>query len=299
VTGAISGAVSSVTGAVTGAINSVSSGLSGIPGGANAISSVVNNSLGAINTVPGLGPITALVKNTSTAITNNISGATAALSGVTGIIGGATSAINNVTGALNSAIGGATSAINNVTGALNATLGSATGALNNLTGQANSLLSKGLDAIKSGTQSLASLATGSLPPAAAAQLNAAINSLSAGGPIPIKLPTVALGTLDRSEVTAQLSSVLGSVKIPLPNFAAGISKAATSKADDFADKAMALLKEKEKQDEAEDAAWNAYNKAKATLPQGDPELVALYDAAKEEGKKTLEIAKKMSALASA
>jgi hypothetical protein len=295
-TSAVNGAVGSLAGgltsAVNGAVSSISSGLSGIPGGANAISSVVNNSLGSINTVPGLGPITDLVKNTSTAITNGISGATASLTSATGAISGASGALGNVTGALNSAIGSAT-------GALNSAIGSATGALNNLTGQANSLLSKGLDAIKSGTQSLASLATGSLPPAAAAQLNAAINSLSAGGPIPIKLPTVALGTLDRSEMTAQLSSVLGSVKIPLPNFTAGINKAVASKADDFADKAMALLKEKEKQDEAEDAAWNAYNKAKATLPQGDPGLVALYDAAKEEGKKTLEIAKKMSALASA
>jgi phage-related protein len=273
-TGAITGAVSAVTGAATNLVSSVTSGLTGIPGGQNTISSVVNNSLGAINTVPGLGPVTDLVKNTSTAITNSISGATAALSSVTGVIGGATTALNSV-------------------------VSSATGALSSITGQANSLLNKGLDAIKSGTQSLASLATGSLPPAAAAQLNAAINSLSAGGPTPIKLPTVAVGTNDRSEITAQLSSVLGSVKIPLPNFTAGINNAVASKADDFADKAMALLKEKEKQDEAEEAAWNAYNKAKATLPQGDPELFALYDVAKEEGKKTLEIAKKMSALTSA
>ena len=274
VTGAITGAVRAVTGAATNIVSSVTSGLTGIPGGQNTISSVVNNSLGAINTVPGLGPVTDLVKNTSTAITNSISGATAALSSVTGAIGGATTALNSV-------------------------VSSATGALNSITGQANSLLNKGLDAIKSGTQSLASLATGSLPPAAAAQLNAAINSLSAGGPTPIKLPTVAVGTNDRSEITAQLSSVLGSAKIPLPNFSAGISSATTAKADDFADRAMALIKEKEKQDEIADAAFNAYNKAKATLPQGDPELISLNQTAREELLKSMEISKKMSALANA
>jgi hypothetical protein len=313
VTGALTGAVSSVTGAVTGAISSVTgaatnllasatSGLSGIPGGQNTISSVVNNTLGAVNTVPGLGPITDLVKNTSTAITNGISGATAALSSATGAIGGASSLISSASSALTgatSALTGATAALSSATGALTGALSSATGALNNLTGQASGLLSKGIDAIKSGTDSLASLATAGLPPAAAAQLNAAINSLSAGGPIPIKLPTVAVGTNDRSEITAQLSSVLGSVKIPLPNFTAGISKAATSKADDFADKAIALLKEKEKQDEAYDAAINAFNKAKVTLPQGDPELETLRDKALAELEKTEAIAKKMSALANA
>jgi phage-related protein len=295
VTGAVTGAISSVTGAATSLISTTTSGLSGIPGGQSTISSVVNNSLGAINTVPGLGPITDLVKNTSTAVTNSISGATAALSSVTGTIGGASSLLSTATTALT----GASSALNGATAALSGAIGSATGALNNLTGQATGLLSKGLDAIKSGTDSLASLATAGLPPAAAAQLNAAINSLSAGGPIPIKLPTVAVGTNDRSEITAQLSSVLGSTKIPLPNFTAGISKAATSKADNLADKAMALLKEKEKQDEVVDEALNTYKKAKATLPQGDPELEILKAKVGEELEKTIAIAKKMSDLANA
>ena len=295
VTGAVTGAISSVTGAATSLLASATSGLSGIPGGQNTISSVVNNSLGAINTVPGLGPITDLVKNTSTAITNGISGATAALSSVTGTIGGASSLLSSAT----SALSGASSALNGATATLSGAIGSATGALNNLTGQATGLLSKGLDAIKSGTESLASLATAGLPPAAAAQLNAAINSLSAGGPIPIKLPTVAVGTNDRSEITAQLSSVLGSTKIPLPNFTAGISKDATSKADNLADKAMALLKEKEKQDEVVDAAIIAYKKAKTTLPQGDPDLEILRTKVGEELEKSIAIAKKMSDLANA
>ena len=66
VTGAISGVVSKVTGVVTSAgsfASGIASGINAIPGGQQAISTVVNNATGALNTIPGTAGITAAIGN--------------------------------------------------------------------------------------------------------------------------------------------------------------------------------------------------------------------------------------------
>lgn len=266
----VTGTVNSITGMATKAIASVTSGLSGIPGGANTISNIVSKGPGATNAVPGLGPVTALIKNTSTAVTNVIGSAQAA-------VGGALSAASNLAGS-------ATNALNSLTGL------SSTGGL-------NSMLAGGLDKLKSGANSLANLATAGLPAGAAAQLNSAINSLSAGGPIPIKLPTVATDTLDRSEIKAQTASLLGDPKIPAPNFSPGAVDASLAKIQDLEAQADALLKEKDAADQKYATAFNAYYSAKDSLPQGDPQLETLQAASNAALEEVNAIGKKISALA--
>jgi len=251
-TGAISGAVGSVTSGITGAIAGVtgaasgllktatgitanlSTGLGALPGGASVVASVVNNAVGAINSVPGVGAVTGLIGQAS-AITNGIA---------------------SLASANPLASSGALSAISGATGAL----------------------TKGLDDLKSGKLTLASLASAGLPAGAAAQLNAAISSMSSGGALQIKLPTVAINTTDRSELTSQVTSLLGDAKIPAPNF--GGTNEDTYKAG------LAKLKELQTQlqesKEKVTQATAAVDKAKQELPAGDPAIAEAEATAKTE-----------------
>jgi hypothetical protein len=79
VTGAIGGVVGSVTGVASGLLKTtsgitanLSTGLGALPGGASVVASVVNNAVGAINSVPGVSAVTGLIGQAST-ITNGIS----------------------------------------------------------------------------------------------------------------------------------------------------------------------------------------------------------------------------------
>lgn len=233
-------AVNTVTAAATSVKNSavaaVSTGLGAIPGGQKAIASVVNNTPGATNSVPGLGAIGDFAKNQSTAITNGVS--TALTKGATGLLAAGTNALKN--------------------------------------------------------QSLSSLATAGLPPALASQLNASINSLSAGGPIPIKLPTVAIGTNDRSEITTQFGSVLNK-KIPTPNFDGDASAIVASVERQQAQnkKQQEYLDQQKEQAKVVAESLTAYKTARDTLPQGDPSIQAALDKYNESYAKYDEIGKKI------
>jgi hypothetical protein len=80
VTGGLTGALGAVTGAASGLLKTatgitanLSTGLGALPGGANVVASVVNNAVGAINSVPGVSAVTGLIGQAS-AITNGIAG---------------------------------------------------------------------------------------------------------------------------------------------------------------------------------------------------------------------------------
>lgn len=275
----ITSAITSVTGSVNSVVASIGSGLSGIPGGSKTVSTVINNAPGAVNSVPGTAAVTSLIKNTSTAINNSISSATAAAST---LVGSVASIGNSVTGA----IGSATSLLN-----------SNTGSLSGLTASAEGAIKGGIDGLKKSTDGLASMVTSGLPPGAASELNAAISSLSAGGPIPIKLPTVAVGTTDRSEISAQLGSLLGSKKIPVPNFDNQGTAAASDKLNKLLDQQGKLLAEANALDDQYFAAMKAYRDAKADLPQGDPAIEEARLAAIAISEKKIAILKQVSDLA--
>jgi hypothetical protein len=265
----LSGTISKITTSIPSGIPGLASGVSSLPGGIGAISSVVNNATGALNNIPGLGSISSLVNNASSSALNGISGATAALSSLAGPSAGA------LGGAINKATAG---------------LGSLGGL--DVAGLAQK--------VSAGTSSLTALASAGLSPSAAATLTAAFNSLNAGGSLPIKLPTVAANTTDRSELTSQIASVLGSSKIPAPNFGGGISssaKAEVSRLDDLLKQQQKLVAEYKEQGIAVETARRAFLQARDNLPEGDPQIQELKVAYIAEVEKGSAINKKISDIA--
>ena len=247
---------------MTSALGSVTGAASGLLGTTSSLAT----GLGAL---PGGASVVASVVNNATGAINSIPGVGA----VTGLIGAASSITGGIAGLASNPLSSS--------GALSA----AKGALGSLT--------KGLDDLKSGKLSLASLASAGLPAGAAAQLNSAISSMSSGGAVPIKLPTVAVNTNDRSELTAQVTSLLGNAKIPSPNFAgasedaykAGLSKLEQKKQKqkEIQTKIDAKFVEITEAKKAFDEANAAYDEASNNLPAGDPGI----DAARATGKAAL------------
>ena len=246
VTGGLTGALGAVTGAATGLLKTatgitanLSTGLGALPGGAGSVASIVNNAVGAINSVPGVGAVTGLIGQASS-ITNGISNL---------------ASVNPLASS----------------GALSAAAG-AVGAL-----------TKGLNELKSGKLTLASLASAGLPAGASAQLNAAISSMSSGGAVQIKLPTVAINTTDRSELTSQVTSILGDSKIPAPNYSGEISATAKAALDKINETRLKELGEQSSQQiRAVGLANAAYSKAVQELPAGDPGIEAAADTVRAE-----------------
>lgn len=273
VTGGITGAIGAVTGGITGALGAVtgaasgllktasgitanlSTGLGALPGGASVVASVVNNAVGAINSVPGVSAVTGLIGQASS-ITNGISNL---------------ASVNPLASS----------------GILTAAAGAA------------GALTKGLDDLKSGKLSLASLASAGLPVGAAAQLNSAISSMSSGGAVPIKLPTVAINTNDRSELTAQVTSILGNSKIPAPNYG-GLSssvKAESDRLNDLVKQQQVLVVEKDEQLKKVRQARDAFIQARDNLPPGDPAIDTAKQTYIAEVKAFGDITDKISAIA--
>jgi hypothetical protein len=244
-------------------VSSLASGVNSLPGGAAAIGAVVGAAGSSLPNIPGVKQTTDLIKNTSAAVQNGISTASAALSGNVSLSAGAFSSIANKNELLSS-----------------------------------NALTKGL---AEGTQSLTALASSGLPAGAAASLQASLSSLSSSSPFPIKLPTIGANTTDRSDLTAQLGSVLGDKKIPTPNFGgSGPSSAAKAQSDKLMDlikQQEALIKEKEAQSRKIDKARAAFIEARDNLPQGDPAIETAKEAYKAEVQAFSEITAKISDIA--
>ena len=245
---AATGAIGSVTGAVGSlisktSVSSLASGVNSLPGGAAAIGAIVGATGSSLPNLPSITQTSNLIKNTSAAVTNGITTAASALSGNVSLSAGALSGVANNIESLN---------------------------VNSLT--------KGLS---EGTQSLTALASAGLPASAAASLQASLSSLSSSSPFPIKLPTIGANTIDRGELTAQLGSVLGDKRIPIPNFGGtgplSSAKSASDRLNDLLKEQQALVVEQEEQSKKIAKARAAYIEARDNLPQGDPAL----DSAKE------------------
>jgi len=268
----LSGALGSVTGAISGAIGAATGLIK------TALSPTANLSTG-LGALPGGANVVASVVNNAFGAINSVPGVTA----VTGLIGQASAITNGLSNV---------SSINPLapSGALNAVAG------------ASGALTKGLDDLKSGKLTLASLASAGLPTSAAAQLNSAISAMSSGGAVQIKLPTVAINTTDRSELTSQVTSLLGDAKIPVPNFA-GISddvyKAGLSKIDAKKEKykeidaKLEALNEEAKTVRAQyNASAETYENANKNLPAGDPSVRAIYETTQQYRSQLLALQKK-------
>jgi hypothetical protein len=235
----IAAASATVLSKVSPSVSSLASGVTSLPGADSVINSIVGSSGSSLPNLPGVKQTADLIKNTSAAVTNGITTGVAALSGNVALSAGSLSSIANKAESL-------------IT---------------------SNPLTKGL---ADGKQSLTSLASAGLPAGAAASLQASLSSLSSSSPFPIKLPTVGANTIDRSELTAQLSSVLGDKKIPTPNFGgsgpSSSAKAAGDRLNDLFKQQQALVKEQDEQSKNIAKARAAFIEARDNLPQGDPAI---------------------------
>lgn len=233
------------------------SGLNALPGGGAAAYAFVNNATGASLSLPSLSGITSAAQNASTSVLNGIPSANAL-----------------------SSIGTSLSVGNS----------SISGLINKLSSNLPDLTKN----ISAGTQSLSSLASTGLSAGAAASLSASINSLSASGANPIKMPTVAVNTTDRSEITSQISNLLGDKKIPVPNFSGllattsrDLSQAELDTYNATSKEITTLVDSRFDVDKAERDARYALSKAKQDLPQGDPAIPALEQAVATADRKSV------------
>jgi len=211
--------------------------------------------------------LTTLANTASTLASSTLSsvGAIAGIStGLNAIAGGekaVASVVNNAKNAINTIPGA-----NTVTGLINST---------------GSLATTSIAKLKDGTATLQSLASAGLPAGASAQLNSAISALSSGGSVPIQLPTVAFNTVDRGEVTLQLTSALGSAKIPLPNFSGNpatlgkpVSEESLNQYNAINEELGTLVDTRYALEKSVRDARYAVNLAKTDLPAGDPAIAA-------------------------
>lgn len=254
------------------------SGVSALPGGLGAMSNVVDNAKGALNSIPGLGAVTGALGKLPVA---------GALGGMAAVAGSLTGALGSATGAL-----GSLPDVGAVTGAL--------GALGGIT----SLATKGLNALKSGALSLSGLPSSlGLPPGEMATLNTAMASLTSDA---MKPPTAATGTFNRGGIESMAALLLGSSKIP--KFAAagnpatlGASMSAES-VKKYDENRAEIAKTSDDFFEQRKLSWDAqstYEKAKNELPQGDPKIDQLRSVFVTETRKTEALEKKLTALRSA
>lgn len=155
----------------------------------------------------------------------------------------------------------------------------------------NGALQSGLDKLKNNQGNLAGLLSGGLPAGAAAQLNSAIASISSGGQIPIKIPTVALNTIDRGEITASLNNVLPN-GVPAPNFsgvpvqAKTANEAAQQAQSEKANRIAQLKMQVDEQYNITKQAEKRYKELAYSLPEGDPARLEANETWSAEIKKT-------------
>lgn len=293
---ALSGAMSNVPG-MSGIVSpsALASGVSNLPGGQSALSSIVNPSSlttsGISDTLSGLGSIT---KNASSAALNQISTATSGSSSLSGLLSG--NALTGAGASLSGVLSNPSSLPNGVTGSIPNISGlpavSGSPSISNLT-----------QGLQSGRQPLSSLVSTGLPPAAAASLTASMNSLSTASPFPVKMPTVAENTINRSEISSQIGNLLGDKKVPVPDFSGltatpmrDLSQSEITAYDANKKEIETLTEDRYALARAQIDARYALSKAKQDLPQGDPSIPKLEQAVETANNKLNDLDKKVIAL---
>ena len=282
----LQGATAGIQGIAGGVSNLVASNPIGQLASAVSGSNLTRNLTGGVSSIADavglsnpISSITNLVGSASSL--TGLAGSVGSLAGSVGSLAGAAGAIGSLAGAA-----GAVAALSNPLGAL-ALAGGIPGGLPDVAGE----LGGALDKLKSGASSLSSLALNGLPPGASAEINAAMSSLTSVGASPVKLPTVASNTFDRSEITAQIGSLLGDPKIPKPNFSGEIpsaAKAALQSAQEKVTKSTMVSSEVATLSIDLKQAQSALEGAEQSLPPGDPQI----ETAKE---KVLDLVGKLQA----
>jgi len=254
--------VSGTVGAITNVVKTAATSVTTTVGNIVAATKTMAGSATGLSMLPGSDKAVATVVNNA----NNVSTVIPGAESVKNLINTA-----NIPGASSIAAPANTLGTN----VLNAT--------NNIGGN----LANNLQQLKNGSTSLTQIASAGLPAAAAAELNGAINSLTKNSPIPIRMPVFASNTFSRDGISTQMSSLLGSSKIPLPNYKGNDATNGTTPGESLLEKQTQTLSEiaalTDKNFDlikTERDARNALSEAKKTLPQGSPELVTLENAYK-------------------
>ena len=305
----------------TGINATVASGIASLPGGLNSISTVLDNAKGATNTIPGTQGLTNLINTATTASTNGISLSASTLAEQAKSLTGVASSmgVDSITGRIPAidaafASGGVSGGLTALTGQMSQagfpTNPAAIPGLPAIPGMpvlpvlpATPTLPAylGFDTSKIGLDKLASLTLTGLPADASQKLNSAISGLSAGGTIPIKLPTIAINTFDRTDITSRFSSLLGDKTIPIPNFSMNMTATnLSSEQIKEYDKVKAEIAQlDDSRFDVNKAALNAeyeLSNAKNNLPQGDPKIASLQSVATEARSKLIALDQKITAL---
>ena len=246
----------------------LSSGVSNLPGGIKAFSSVLDKADEALNKIPGTGQLTGLMKDLQTEATNGLGKVSSALTSASKTLGQVENALNKATNVIGS-LGGASSALG--------------GASSALSGASSALGSLSSAASKAG--GLTSAIAGKLPLGQAAELLSSVSALGAGGANPIKLPSLGTNTTNRTGITAQIKGVLGNPKIPEPNLLGDIKGETVDSLLgqlQTATKARNQAEKKYKELEKEfNVAKKDFDTKYNTLPDGDPALDAAFVKVKE------------------
>ena len=228
---------------------------SGLGGLAGALGGALNNAKGiaasAFNSiVTAYTPFKAGMPQDLSAIAKGITSQSPSSNPINDAVAGAANAASNLADAqtgLQGIPGGANtlgSTVNNAVGAVNSIPGAGaltSGITNSVTGLMNNISSSGLPSSIPGAGSLASAASSLLPSNLAGPLGTLLGSLTSNGPSPIKMPTMATSTLDRSGVTSIIGNLLGNKKIPVPQYGSSTAVA------NYYDQEIANLKAREKQ----------------------------------------------------
>lgn len=259
----LSGVTSLVNNAVTSTTNDIKNldlaktGLQGLPGGQAAVSMVVNNATGALQAIPGAAQLGGVINN-------NVSAALA----------GASQQVMAEAASIGKTLGGVTAGLPS---------GS------DLTASLSDLQNK----LKQGSESLVAMASSVLPKGLAAELNSAVNAIAASSPDKLKIPVVATNTVNRGEITSQVSSIISNPKIPAPSYTDGIQqylKDEQAKLDAQKEK----QKENQKRFDAQYAITAASKKewldAANNAPEGDPVVAELKQKFIDEYGKLIDIA---------
>lgn len=225
------------SGALQGSVSSLASGVNHLPGGAGSISSIVNNATNSTMSIPGLSSISSLAKNASA------------------------SALNNTTPSTPLSMAGMDQSIaanlNNITPDLSASLPNIPSSIDAADGNLSALASTGLSA------------------GDASQLESSISSLGSGGASPVKMPTVAMNTVDRSDITAGIADQLGDPGIPPPNFQGEASPVAISEVEQIQQQEASATDAVDQINTYNDqvqTAYDTYSQSLTTYPQGDPRI---------------------------
>lgn len=223
------------------------SGISMLPGGSLSVGSIVNKSLGKLG-IPKNPALSSIITNAVTSSINKIafpkslSSTKIATAGITdGLSGSALNAINN----------------------------------------AQQDITKSLTDLQTKGTGLAGLSVNDLAPGAAAELNAAMQTIGFGGAGAASLPISAENTFDAADVNSSIDSLLGDPRIPKPDFnyepdPAGL--AALEKLIEFNNEIDSQFQEIIQLKTAADQAREEYFLLESELPYGSPEV----EAAKEK-----------------